>query len=228
MLAIIAAMDKELERLLSEMKHKRTKKIAGKTFYRGWIRNSLVVVALSGIGKVNAAMTASLLFQHYPVTSVINIGVAGGIPPAEVGTLVIATQVGSFDIDLRAIDSHLPFGQMAGEPHTYLSDDAWYQKATSYANKYQIPFTSGIVVSGDQFVNSMELLAPIASILPGIVACEMEAMAIAQVSHHFNIPFLMIRGISDIISHDQQSESYQNSVQFVSDHTALFVLQLLD
>ncbi|MDP2425340.1 MAG: 5'-methylthioadenosine/S-adenosylhomocysteine nucleosidase, partial [bacterium] len=108
MIAIIAAMDKELERLLSEMKYKRTKKIAGKTFYRGWIRNHLVVVALSGIGKVNAAMTASLLFQQYPVTSVINIGVAGGIPPAQVGTLVIASQVGSFDIDLRAIDSHLP------------------------------------------------------------------------------------------------------------------------
>ncbi|MDP2426031.1 MAG: 5'-methylthioadenosine/S-adenosylhomocysteine nucleosidase, partial [bacterium] len=107
-------------------------------------------------------------------------------------------------------------------------DVALYQKATSFANRYQIPFTSGIVVSGDQFVNSMELLAPIASTLPGIVACEMEAMAIAQVSHHFNIPFLMIRGISDIISHDQQSESYQSSVQFVSDHTASFILQLLD
>ncbi|MCK7484117.1 MAG: hypothetical protein MZU97_00165 [Bacillus subtilis] len=75
-----------------------------------------MIVAKSGIGKINAAMTTAMILSTFPVEAVINTGVAGGLNPTKNGDLVLADAVVSFDADVTAIDPDLAFGQIYGEP----------------------------------------------------------------------------------------------------------------
>lgn len=223
MIAILAAMNKELAALKERMHDIQTSQVAGKTLHTGILGGRLVVLAQSGIGKVNAALTASLVLSRFDCECLINTGVAGGIAPAKPGDLILADRLVSFDADVTAIDPDLAFGQIYGEPACYLPDPNLFDAAKSHLTAQNETFSIGAIASGDRFVTELSTLGPIRRIEPNVVACDMEAQAVAQVAFHFQVPFLLLRGVSDIVESTDQTEAYQGGVERIARRTADFV-----
>lgn len=208
MIAIIAAMDKELTTLREAMTLTETVSIAHKTFWVGRIGPTAVVIAQSGIGKVNAAVTAALLLDRYPVDCLINTGLAGGVAPTQTGDIVLSTGVAYSDVDLRAVNPELPFGQIEGEPLRLETDPVLAAEMEAILREERVAYRKGTIVSGDQFITSAAALEPIRANIPDVIACEMEGMAIALTAWHFHVPCIILRGISDVIDAPAQIQNY--------------------
>ena len=93
MIGIIGAMDEELDAILKEVTDLKEIKLKIRTFYKGYINNKEVVIVKAGIGKVNAAITTTLLIENFKVSSIINIGVAGGQGGVEHKEVVILARM---------------------------------------------------------------------------------------------------------------------------------------
>ncbi|MFA5741426.1 MAG: 5'-methylthioadenosine/adenosylhomocysteine nucleosidase [Candidatus Izemoplasmatales bacterium] len=228
MIAIIAAMDKELHSLLDQVTIFKTEVVAEKTFFVGTLSGKDVIIAKSGIGKVNAAVTTAILLDHYAVDFVINTGLAGGIAPAKSGDIVIAADVAYSDVDFRVINPELSFGQMEGEPFLVASDIALIQLAKEVLVEFKIDFQLGTLVSGDQFVTSKKKIKMIMDNVDTVIACEMEGMAVALTCYHFKTPFIIIRGVSDMIDATKQVSDYYAISTSIAKKTTDFVIRFIE
>ncbi len=228
MIGIIAAMDKEIKTLLKAMTIDKTDIIANKSFYRGFLGSQEVVVTQSGIGKVNAAMTTTILLMSYPIDYLINTGVAGGLFPINSGDIIVSEGVVYSDVDVQKIDPELPYGQMPGDPFIVYADARLVSQAKDLLKERKLCYRSGIIASGDQFITDSIKLAPIQSVVNDLYAVEMESMAIAMTAMKFHIPFVIFRGISDVIDDTLQVQMYENTVEDIADLTADFVIQYVE
>jgi len=227
MIGIIGAIDYELHHFFQNMIISRTDIIADKTFYVGKIKTHNVVIVKSGIGKVNAAITATILAEHYGVRLIINSGVAGGLSPVEVGDIIIAKGIAYFDVSLTEIDD-VPYGKMGSDPLVVNISEKYLAKAEQVLTHLKYKYVVGNLVSGDKFVTKMKDLSKISKQVNDIVGVEMEGMAIGLTAHKFNIPFVSIRGISDIINTPDQPKNYRDLVKSVAHKTSKFVISFLE
>lgn len=227
MIGIIGAIDKELILFFEEMTIEKTEIYGDKTFYIGKIKNHNVVVVKSGIGKVNAAITATLLITKYNARMIINTGVAGGLKPAQIGDIILAKGIAYFDVSLTEIDD-VPFGKMGEDPLVVKMDEHFINKAKGIFEELDYKYRTGNLVSGDKFVTSSKDLRKIQRNVKDIVAVEMEGMAIAITAHKFNVPFISIRGISDIIDTKNQGDVYHNLSTEVAQKTTEFTFKFLE
>lgn len=228
MIVIIAAMDKELKILLNHMQIDLIETIADKIFYQGKLSGKDVVVAKSGIGKVNAAITTTALCLKYDIEFIINTGVAGGLFPINSGDIVVSEGVVYSDVDVVQIDPELPYGQMPGDPFIVYADNDLIDKTINTLNQMKLNYRKGIIASGDQFVTDSMKLKPLQTVIDHLYAVEMESMSVAMTAFKFNIPFVIIRGISDVIDDTLQVQMYTNSVEDIADMTASFVISFLE
>ena len=196
-IGIICAMEEELAPLKKIMSIKESRTKARMEFIEGTLEEKDVVMVISGIGKVNAAVCAQILADDYHVTHLINVGVAGGvkenIQPMDV---VVATALLQHDMDVTA------FGLKRGEiprfeSSLFKTDDKLTRLALEGSRKNDGYTThEGIIVSGDQFISSKEKIEDLLETFDA-AACEMEGAAIAQAADLNHIPFSVIRAISD-------------------------------
>ena len=194
-IGIIGAMEVEVELLREILQDRKDKVLHGFTFHEGKIGNHDVVVLLSGIGKVSAAVGTALLIQNYQPELLINTGTAGGLKDTKVYDIILATEVRHHDVDVTAFGYEL--GQQAKMPPAFLSNEIWLEKARRHCLKYTEQIRTGMVVSGDSFISDSVRKEWIEEKFPQALAVEMEASAIAQTCHLMNTPFLMLRAISD-------------------------------
>ncbi|QWC00487.1 5'-methylthioadenosine/adenosylhomocysteine nucleosidase [Mycoplasmatota bacterium] len=227
MIGIIGALDIELNFFFEKMVIAKTELIGDKTFYLGKINNQEVVIAKSDIGKVNAAITATILANHYHVKVLINTGIAGGLKPAKLGDIILGQGLAYFDASLTAIDD-LPYGQMGDDPLIVHSNKKYMELAKDIFNKLGYEYKVGNIVSGDKFVTKLRYLDKISKNVSNILACEMEGMAIAMTAHKFQIPFVSIRGISDMVEDNSQTVSYQKISKEVARKSSNFVISFLE
>jgi len=227
MIGIIGAIDKELTLFFEEMTIKKTDVFGDNTFYIGKIKNHEVVVVKSGIGKVNAAITTAILITQYKARIVINTGVAGGLKPAEIGDIILANGIAYFDVSLTEIDD-VPYGQMGDDPLIVKMDQAFLKKGEAIFKKLNYHYRVGNLVSGDKFVTSSKDLRKIQRNVDNIIGVEMEGMAIALTCHKFNVPFISIRGISDIIDSKNQGSVYHNVADEVAKKTTKFTFKFIE
>lgn len=226
MIGVIAAMPEELAALRALMQECEPLTLAGKTAYRGTLSGKPIILALSGIGKVNAAALSTLLLTQYQLTAVINIGSAGGIDArVKIGDVVVANQVAHHDVDLRAFGYKK--GQLPDLPLFFLCD----KNLCALAEKAAAAFDSatvhqGLIVSGDQFVDGGDKLTQIRRHFEGVLACEMEAAAIGQICYQAAVPFVVIRALSDHA--DVMAESqFDAFIEQASKQSAEMVARLL-
>jgi adenosylhomocysteine nucleosidase len=227
MIGIIGAIDYELNHFFTNMIIARTEIIADKTFYVGKIGHHNVVIVKSGIGKVNAAITATILINTFDVRMIINTGVAGGLEPVNIGDIILAEGIAYFDVSLTEIDD-VPYGQMGSDPLLVKTNDQYLAKGKKVFDKLGYSYIVGNLVSGDKFVTKKRDLAKISKQVPNILGVEMEGMAIAITAYKFNRPFISIRGISDIIESVDQPKNYRDVVKQVAAKTTQFVLDFLE
>lgn len=197
MIGIIAAMSEELEILLKDIKLEDKKVNANMTFNKGTLHGKEIVAVVCGIGKVNAAVCTQILISEYKADRIINVGVAGGIgKDIYPGDIVIAENLVQHDMDTSA------FGDKIGQiPRLDTFDFKCDKEMIDIAKKAcksigTLKYFSGRIASGDQFVADIEKIKWLDKEF-GAISCEMEGASIAQVCYLSNIPFVVIRSISD-------------------------------
>lgn len=228
MIGIIGAMVQELDMIKSKIKDMNEVHIGIKTFYRGTIHNKEVVVVLAGIGKVNAAITTSVLIENFKISSIVNIGVAGGQNGVKHKDVVISTEVLHHDVDVTAFGNTYVHGQVPGLIPTFKADPVLLDKTEYILQETNIPYIKGRIASGDQFVTSTKKLEQINKLYNDIYAIEMESAAIAQTAYLYNVPFIIYRSISDILDDKTQNKDFHKFVDHAANNAALVLEKLIE
>lgn len=203
LLGIIGAMTEEVTQLKEAMDLEIIEEIGGYKFFKGQLLNKNIVLVECGIGKVNAAICSTLLIQEFEVDKIIFTGVAGGLnPDINIGDIVISTDLIEHDFDCTA------FGYECGviprmENSKFKADENLINisKEVAQTNFGIDRVFVGTVVSGDVFVASNDKIKWLRDTFNG-ECTEMEGAAVAHVCNVLNIPFVVIRSISDKANHD--------------------------
>lgn len=196
-LGIISAMNEELEILLKDMKEDSTITKANMTFHKGELWGKNVVAVVCGIGKVNAAVCSQILISEFKVDNIINVGVAGGIGKnIYPGDVVVATDLVQHDMDTTVFGD--AYGQVPRlDTFDFKCDKTLVDAALKACKSINdINSFSGRIVSGDQFISSIEKIQWFEKEF-GAISCEMEGASIAHVCYLNNVPCVVIRSISD-------------------------------
>ncbi len=221
-IGILAAMPQELQTFLDAMPDEHQVELASRTFWVGHWHGQVVIAALSGIGKVAAAVTTSLLINRFHAGEVWFTGVAGGVgDEVRVGDVVVADELVQHDMDARPL---FPRFEVPGKGVSVmratqgLSDLAVASASevlstVGHHGQVRAGVLSradldelgigvprvhrGLIASGDQFIGSARASAAIRDAIPATLAVEMEGAAVAQVCHDYGVPFTIIRSISD-------------------------------
>ncbi|WP_435929138.1 5'-methylthioadenosine/S-adenosylhomocysteine nucleosidase [Dryocola sp. BD613] len=222
---IIGAMEEEVTLLRDKIESRQTLKIAGCEIYTGTLNGVEVALLKSGIGKVAAALGATLLLEHFKPDVVINTGSAGGLAATlKVGDIVVSDEVRYHDADVTAFGYEV--GQLPGCPAGFAADEKLIAAAEACISELNLNAVRGLVVSGDAFINGSVALAKIRHNFPQAVAVEMEATAVAHVCHNFGTPFVVVRAISDVA--DQQSHlSFDEFLAVAAKQSTLMVENLV-
>ncbi len=204
----------------------QTTQIAGMSLHSGVINGVPVVVMQSGIGKVNATIATTLLIEKFHPKAIINTGSAGGIGEGlAVGDVVIGESVSHHDVDVTAFGYQI--GQMAQMPADYPCDKKLIELAQSASTAFDhATIHQGLIVSGDQFICHTDKFATIKQNFPQALAVEMEACAIAQTCYQFNVPFVVIRAISDL-ANEEASVSFDEFIEQAGKQSAEMVVSML-
>lgn len=224
---IIGAMEIEVEQLKKDMVVQRQVKKAGMEFCEGALMGCPAVVVRSGIGKVNAAVCTQILVDDFGVDTVINTGIAGSLnAQIDIGDIVISTDVVHHDMD--AVNFGYEPGQIPQmDKFSFAADEALADRAEQVCREVnpEIQVFRGRVVSGDQFVADKAVKERITELFHGFCT-EMEGAAIAQASYLNQIPFVVIRAISDKAD-DSATEDYPTFEKKAAEHSVRLVEALL-
>lgn len=198
MIGIIGAMEQEVSRVVKAMTDVKSTKIAGMVFNGGKFCGKDVIVVKSGIGKVNAAICTQILATEFHVDTVINTGIAGSLKAEiNIGDIVLSTDALQHDVD--ATNFGYEPGMIPGmDVSIFKASEELIEKAEAACKKEnpELGIFKGRVVSGDQFISDKATKERIVNNFHGYCT-EMEGAAIAQAAYLNNIPFLIIRAISD-------------------------------
>ena len=197
-IGIIGAMEEETAFLQEKMMIVQTQKAVGLDFFVGRYSGKNVILVKSGIGKVNAAICAQVLIDRFGVDCIINIGVAGAIyDQLKVGDIVISTDAVQHDMDTSVLGD--PVGIIPRMEESYFPADPASRALAADCIKelaFECQVYEGRIASGDQFIAGKEAKEKIWKTVKGYCA-EMEGAAIAQSCYLNDVPFLVIRAISD-------------------------------
>lgn len=225
-IAVIGAMEEEVRILREKLEQKRTETVAGCEFTIGELSGHEVILLKSGIGKVNAAMSTTILLERYKPEKVINTGSAGGFHHTlNVGDVVISTEVRHHDVDVTAFNYE--YGQVPGMPAAFEADAALVALAERCMKSGDdVQVVKGTIATGDSFMNDPQRVDFVRSKFSDLYAVEMEAAAVAQVCYQYNAPFVIIRALSDIAGKESDI-SFDQFLDQAALHSTNFIVNML-
>lgn len=197
-LGVIGAMEEEVELLKEKMDIKETVTVAGMEFYQGTLDGKNIVLVRSGVGKVNMATCTQILVDKFNVTALLNSGVAGTMDPElNQGDIVISTDAVQHDFDTTVFGD--PLGEISRLGITFFEADKNMIEVAKNAalNITDLTIKEGRIASGDQFVAGGETADRIKENFGNVSAVEMEGASMAHVAYLNEIPFVILRSISD-------------------------------
>ena len=226
MLGIIGAMDEEVSRIKEVMSDVTVIKKAGMEFYKGKLSEKPAVVVQSGIGKVNAGICTQILADCFEVDAIINTGIAGSLnAKIDIGDIVLSTDALQHDVDACG------FGYELGviprmSTSTFEADEKLINLAKTACEKVNpdVHVFTGRVVSGDQFISDKEKKDWLIKHFAGYCT-EMEGAAIAQAAYLNQIPFLIVRAISDKAD-DSATVDYPTFEAKAIEHSVKLILEI--
>jgi adenosylhomocysteine nucleosidase len=226
--AILGAFPPEIGLIHAKMENRKEDTIQHIPFTEGTLNGRRVVLAQTGMGKVNAAITTTLVLEHFKPTEVIFTGIAGGVNPAIApGDIVIGSKVayhdyGAITPEGMVIKPTKTQNSLAENPLYFLSSEQLVAVAQEVAktiklqsigtaSKHNPQVITGTIVTGDVFVASTTATQNLRGKL-NADATEMEGAAVAQTCYQQKVPFLVIRSLSDNasdIAHNDVAQFYQ-------------------
>jgi adenosylhomocysteine nucleosidase len=231
MIGILVPMPEEIELLLSEMKVTKIVTLGRRDFHLGELCGKSCVVALSRIGKVASSVTAATMILEFGVSHVILTGAAGAIHPnLQIGDMIVATETIQHDLDCSPLfprfeapllgisrfpcDGNLMKLALQGFQELVVDGIPNFLSKESIAmfSLTNIRIYEGLIGSGDQFIGSKIQSEIISTTIPDVLCVEMEAGAVGQVCYEYNVPYIVLRTISDLAN----GEAHIDFVQFVN------------
>lgn len=226
-IGIIGAMEAEIAILKEKMEDVRIIKKASMDFYEGMLAGRKAVVVRSGIGKVNAGICAQILADVFSAEAIINTGIAGSLnKDINIGDIVLSTDVVQHDMDATGFGYRR--GQIPQMPVSYFEADEKLRKLAAEVCREvnpDIQVFEGRIASGDQFICDQDVKNSIVSEFSAY-ATEMEGAAIGQAAYLNEIPFLVIRAISDKADGSAQMD-YSEFEKAAIEHSVKLTLNML-
>ena len=224
-LGIIGAMQLEVETLLANLKNGQEKNIAGSVFYEGQLEGTDVVIVQCGVGKVNAALCAQILCTAYGVTHIVNTGIAGSLSPMlDIGDLVVSKDAMYHDFD--CVHFGYEMGKVPGmDTVAFPADKAMMDLAFEAVEAVNPGHAKiGRVATGDLFVAEKAAKQRIIDVT-GAICTEMEGAAIAHTAYRNQVPFVILRAISDKAD-DSAEMDYPTFERIAAHHCASVTMML--
>ena len=224
-IGIIGAMSEEVQGLKKLMENIEEERVGNLVFYTGTMHNQDIVLLETGIGKVNAAVGATLMIDAFCVEKIIFTGVAGGISEElDLGDVVISEDLIQHDVDVTA------FGEKLGviprmESSVFKADDELIELAEKAGKKLKGKVIVGRILSGDQFIASPEKIAFLKKEFNGDCA-EMEGAAVGHVCQIFDIPFVVVRTMTDKANSDAHTD-YATFMKIAAENSITLVDEML-
>jgi len=241
MIALVSAMPEEMQSLLNELQISKTLEIGKRSYYQGTLFNQEVVLVFSRWGKVAAAATVTQLINSFNISEIIFSGVAGAIDAKlNIGDIVIGTKLIQHDMDASPLYPSLEIPLLGitsfsttNTTNLEIATQQFLQNynqffdnktLTSFGINKTPKYDKGIIVSGDQFVNSNQKIKEIQKLVPQSLCVEMEGAAVAQVCYEYEIPFQIIRIISD----KADNNSHIDFPKFANEVAGKYALGILE
>lgn len=221
---IIIAMDEEFSHLLKSLnKNYKEEKFNNETIY-SFTRNNKKFIALRGrVGKVSTSFYLGQLSSKFDIERIFNLGTSGGYSEeVNVGDVIIASEVLYHDVDATGFGYKL--GQVPGFPLRYICDNSFISDKEFLSQEYKVH--KGLIASGDSFItkNNISKFA-IEEYNP--LCVEMEAGAVGQCAFLMNIPFIIIRSISDKVKNNNNVEDSEINLDIASSHCVEVLFKLI-
>ena len=229
MIGIICAMEEELTSIVRNLgvTTSHIPSNSGFDVYTARYGKHELAFILCGIGKVNAAIHTQKLIDSYSIEYLINLGVAGSLSAdLTFGDVVIASDLVEHDMDVSGFG--LPLGQIPRMDVFAFKSDPILLECADKIKVVNHKTVIGRIVSGDQFIDNKEKAEFLHSHFNAL-ACEMEGAAIAHTCHVNNIPFIVIRALSDMAGrYGIATHSFEELKDMTANHSSNVVKQLLD
>ncbi|MDY0195282.1 MAG: 5'-methylthioadenosine/adenosylhomocysteine nucleosidase [Sulfurovaceae bacterium] len=224
-IAIIGAMREEIDPLLAKMDSVVETKYANNIYYEATYKGKEIVVAYSKIGKVFSALTATILIEKFGCEMVLFSGVAGAISSdLKIGDLIIADGLCQHDLDITAFGH--PYGFVPEGEVCIPTDTRLREIAKQVAADKGIDLKEGIIATGDQFVACSQKKSWVAETFKAS-ALEMEGASVAVVCNSLNIPFFILRAISDS-ANDEAGIDFDTFLESSAKVSAEFILDMVE
>jgi len=215
MIGIMSAMQEEIQALLNHLENAKNYTKGKRDYHRGTLFGKEVVLVFSRWGKVASATTATQLINDFDLDELIFTGVAGGISPdLNIGDIVIGKQLVQYDMNASPLYNmfEIPLlnktffetnpskrQQLTQASESFLNN---YAKVISESEARDLNIINpkvfvGDITSGDQFISKESQVKFITTNLGSVLCVEMEGAAVAQVCYEYDIPFTIMRIISD-------------------------------
>jgi len=225
-IGIIAALPFEIDILKEAVNNRNVDMIAGTEYVTGSIGNYDVVLMQCGMGKVSAGAGTQALITAYHPDYIINTGCAGALSQSlKVGDIVLADSTIEWDLDTEAIGN--PIGYVSSMDRVEMCADSELTAAIAEAIGDSDTVYHGLIVSGDQFVSRSDQRSQILDDFPSALCTEMEGAAVGHVCAQNNVPFCVIRSMSDNANGDSGVDYAEFSV-IVGEKTAGYLLKFLN
>jgi len=224
-IAIMGAMPEEIEPIIAKLDDMKMTEYAANKYYEGRYHGQPVVVAYSKIGKVFATLTATSLIEKFECDTLLFSGVAGAISEdLHIGDLIIADSLCQHDLDITAFGH--PYGYVPEGEVCIPTDEKLRKIAKKVAKAKGLPLKEGIIATGDQFVADPERKEWIGKTFKAD-ALEMEGAAVAVVCSSLNVPYFILRAISDSADMDA-SFNFDAFLESSAKISADFILAMVE
>jgi adenosylhomocysteine/aminodeoxyfutalosine nucleosidase len=224
-IAIMGAMEEEIQPLLKYFSDINIIQYANNTYYEVKYNNLNIVIAYSKIGKVFSSLTATILIEKFKCNILLFSGVAGGInPKLAIGDLIVANKLCQHDLDITAFGH--PHGYVPGGDIFISTDEKLKNIALDVAKSGNIKIIEGIIATGDQFVANNKDKIFIENTFKAD-ALEMEGASVAVVCDALNVPYLILRAISDTADMDAEF-NFDEFLVSSAKNSANFLIKVID
>ncbi len=228
-IALVAAMKEELDELLAVFPPYEERVHFNTPLYHARFDGQDLVIAQSGVGKVNAACTLALLLSDFNPGCVINTGCAGGLQPRQqILDLVVPEEIVYTDVDITPLG--FAYGQMLGSEPRFQASPTLLRQFQALVAEHAVPLTChhGLLGSSDAFIYRQEQLEVIRRHFDDEVQCvDMEGGAIAHVCTRFGVPFLILRALSDVPCKGDNALDFQTFLKQAAKNSATLCLRLV-
>ena len=228
-IGIICAMQVELDAIKNLLSSYDEINIGPRSFFKGQYQNKEIILTKCGIGKVNAAITTTLLIDHFKPSFIINCGVAGGynanLLPLDV---VVANQVFYYDVDCTFCEPDIKYGQVQDEPAVFNCSKVLIDLLEN--TKIDVNYHIGNIMTSDKFATDRELLTNIIDTHfkdQDVYGVDMESASIAQTANLFGVDLVIVRSISDVVGIEQE-HTYTNFLEKACYNASCIISFLLE